>query len=122
MMRALIVKEPWVSMILKGEKTWEIRGSNSLIRERIGLIRGGSGQVVGTVELVDSIGPLSRDELLANEDKHRVPPSRVRSIAYKNVYAWVLKNPRALRRPISYAHPPGAQMWVKVPDIHEDRA
>ena len=39
-MRALVIREPWLSLILQGHKTWEIRGTNCNIRECIGLIAG----------------------------------------------------------------------------------
>ncbi len=59
-MRGLIIDEPWVSYILDGRKTCELRGSNCRIRERIGLIRKGSGLVVGTADVVGARGPLTR--------------------------------------------------------------
>ena len=38
-LRALIIDEPWISKILEGRKTWELRKRNMSIRERISLIR-----------------------------------------------------------------------------------
>ena len=57
---ALLIKEPWISMILEGKKTWEIRGSATKRRGRIALVASGTGTVVGTCDLVDVVGPLSR--------------------------------------------------------------
>jgi hypothetical protein len=42
-MKGLIVKSPWIELILEGKKTWEIRGSNTKIRGPIALIKSGSG-------------------------------------------------------------------------------
>jgi len=53
--RALIIDEPWISKILSGEKTLEMRSRHTKIRGRIGLIRKGSGLIVGDVWLDDSI-------------------------------------------------------------------
>jgi hypothetical protein len=57
---ALSLESPWVEMILDGKKIWEIRGRYTRIRGKIALIRGGSGLVVGTCELSDVVGPLTR--------------------------------------------------------------
>jgi hypothetical protein len=68
-MRGLLIRSPWIEEILRGRKTWEIRGSNTNIRGRIGLIRSGSGLVVGTCDLVDVEGPLyARNGLSINRN------------------------------------------------------
>jgi hypothetical protein len=68
-MRALLIRHPWIDMILDGKKTWEIRGSRTSIRETIGLIRIASGTVVGVCEVVDCVGPLSAEEFKHNARK-----------------------------------------------------
>lgn len=55
-MRALIIREPWIELILSGRKTWEIRGTATSVRGRIGLIRARSGLIVGTPEFVGCEG------------------------------------------------------------------
>ena len=52
-MKALVIDEPWITAILKGEKTWEMRKRNCKIRGEIALIRKGSGLVVGTAHVVE---------------------------------------------------------------------
>lgn len=34
-MLGLVIREPWISLILNGQKTWEIRGRNCRIRVRM---------------------------------------------------------------------------------------
>src|SRR5438876_7688725 len=51
--KALIIDEPWISMIVSGQKTWEMRSRNTQVRGRIGLIRKGSKTVIGLADLVD---------------------------------------------------------------------
>ena len=51
--KGLIIDEPWISMILRGSKTWEMRKTITKIRGPIALIRKGSKQVVGTADLVE---------------------------------------------------------------------
>ncbi len=52
-MRGLIIRSPHIENILAGKKTWEMRSSRINIRERIALIKAGSGCVVGVADIVD---------------------------------------------------------------------
>ena len=113
-MRGLIIRSRWIDKILAGEKTWEIRGSRTNIRERIALIRGGSGLVVGTCDLVGVAGPLSLKELRANAGKIGIQAGDLRELPYKTTYAWVLSRATHLKKPKPYEHPSGAVIWVKL--------
>lgn len=116
-MKGLIIRSPWVEKILDGKKTWEIRGSYTHIRGKIALIRGGSGLVVGTCELVGVVGPLTRKDFQKNARKAGLSKSEARSLPYERTYAWVLKSPAKLRRPRAYRHPSGAVIWVRLPRL-----
>jgi hypothetical protein len=48
-MIGLLVKQPWIDLILRGVKTWELRGSRTKASGRIALIQSGTGTVVGAV-------------------------------------------------------------------------
>lgn len=111
---ALIVDEPWVSKILHGEKTWELRSTHCHKRGWIGLIRKGSGLVVGVARLLDSHGPLSTGELQAARARHCVPVEALAGSKYR--YAWELGGARPLMWPVAYEHPLGAVKWVKLAD------
>jgi hypothetical protein len=63
MMRALLIRHPWIDMILDGKKTWEIRGSRTAIRETIGLIPSASGTVVGIARSWIALDPCQRKNL-----------------------------------------------------------
>jgi hypothetical protein len=119
-MRALIIDEPWISAILRGEKIWEMRKRNCKVRGPIALIRKGSGHVVGVAELVDSLQVLTTPQAYADaEPKHRIPPERQAS-AFRDgwVTPWVIASARPLRRPVPYSHPSGAVIWVTLaPDV-----
>jgi hypothetical protein len=111
--RGLVIAEPWISEILAGRKTWEMRTKATDIRGRIGLIRKGSGLVVGTVELVDSLPALNAVDLAAHERRHGVSLERqAHMLAGGWVVPWVLRGARAFLPPIRYVHPPGAVIWV----------
>lgn len=112
--RGLIIAEPWITKILSGEKTWEIRGTGTKVRERIGLIRKGSGQIVGTAILTGVVGPLTEQALRESFEKHRIPLERIESVVgrYATPYAWVLEDVQLLDPPVPYRHPSGAVIWV----------
>lgn len=114
--KALIIDTPWIDLILAGEKVWEMRSRNCSIRGRIGLIRKGSGQVVGTADLDDCLGPFSEVELNHQRDKHAITEVRMADEIWMSKWnhAWVLKNVEALSEPVSYKHPNGAVTWVNV--------
>jgi hypothetical protein len=114
-MRGLLIQQFWLDKIFQGKKTWEIRGSNTHIRGRIGLIESGSGLVKGTCDLVDVIGPLSLAELRENLSKHCMTLDDLREGSrYPKPFAWVLRDAKALRNPVPYKHPQGAVIWVKL--------
>jgi len=71
-MKALLVKKPWIDLILDGRKAWKLRGSSTRIRGEIALLESGSGTVVGTCEMMDVKGPLSLEDLRRSTQKHRV--------------------------------------------------
>ena len=66
MLNGLLIRTPWIDLILGGSKTWEIRGTRTSKRGRIGLIQSGTGAVIGVADLVDVAGPLTLAELVAN--------------------------------------------------------
>ena len=111
-MRALIIKKEWLDLIFQGVKTWEIRGSNTRIREKIELIQSGSGLVVGTCEIIDSI-KLSIDDFKNNVNKHYNGIDGD-LLPYKNTHAWVLRNVKRYVDPRPYKHPNGAIIWVNL--------
>ena len=114
-MKALIIRDPWIEKILAGEKTWELRGSQTTIRGLIGLIQSGTGTVVGTCEIESVVGPLSVNQLRCNTRMHAVPARNLdQGSRYKNTYAWVIKNAKSLLKPVKYVHPQGAVIWVNL--------
>lgn len=111
-MKGLLIRQPWINMILARRKTWEVRGSMTSVRGQIALIQAGSGMVVGVCDLVDVVGPLSMRDFRDSATRHRVP--RKGWSHYDRPHAWVLRSARRLRRPVPYTHPPGAVIWVKL--------
>ena len=118
-MRALIIKKPWLDKILAGTKTWEIWGSRTNIRGRIGLIESRSGTVVGLCEVIDCVGPLTAEEYRRNARRAGMLPAEANLGGYKNTFAWVLANARRFKTPVPYRHPSGAVIWVALDEATE---
>ena len=114
MIRALLIRHPWIDLILDGKKTWEIRGSRTAIRGTIALIPSASGTVAGACEVIDCVGPLSPHALRENAAKAGMGPAEAVITRYRDTYAWVLTNPKRFNKPIPYEHPGGAVIWVKL--------
>jgi hypothetical protein len=115
-MKGLIIDEPWIGLILLGEKTWEMRKTACHHRGRIALIRKGSGRIVGTADVVDSLQSLNTAEAYAAaEPRHRIPLGR-QELAFRDGWRtpWVLANAHALDPPVPYKHPSGAVIWVNL--------
>lgn len=115
-MKGLIIDEPWISLILQGQKTWEMRKTACHHRGRIALIRKGSGQVVGVADLVGSLKPLTSEAAYRGaENQHRIPVER-HALAFADGWRtpWVLANAHPLAAPVRYQHPAGAVIWVNL--------
>ena len=111
-MKALVIDEPWISLILSGEKTWQMRKGVCKLRGPIALIPKGSGQVVGTAKVRDCRPPLMTREAYAEaEPYHRMPPARQERASADR---WRTGNARPLSQPVRYKHPSGGVIWVNL--------
>ena len=115
-MDGLIIKSKWLDLILKGEKTIEIRGSNTKKQgEAICLLVSKSHKILGTCKIAYTY-PISCSDWSEEREKHKVELSysELKKI-YKNPYAWVLEDVALIKseKEIYYKHPKGAVIWVK---------
>ena len=108
----LVVKNPWLDLILAKKKTWEIRDAQTKQRGRIHLaLSGAGGRIVGQCHITDSFA-VDKSVLKRTYSKHRVNDLAV--IRYRRPHAWVLTKPRRYEKPFVYSHPRGAIRWVKL--------
>jgi hypothetical protein len=120
--RALLIREPYVSLILAHRKRWELRGMTTNIRGRIGLIRSGSGLVIGECKITDCLGPLDFETLrrtpnLSSEEHRELlldgkAPYLLKDGRTSKTYAWVVDHPIVYSTPLPYKHPSGAIIFV----------
>ena len=115
-LKGLIVREEPMALILKGVKTWELRSRRTHVRGKIALITSGSGTVVGTAEVAECIGPLTVEQW--NSNLRKMGLSKEDRIKSKreigDVYAWVIKSAKKLKKPIPYRHKQGIINWHPV--------
>lgn len=114
--RALIIDEPWIGLILNGQKDWEMRSTACRIRGPIGLIRKGSGLIVGIANLVGCSGPYSNAELERHISHHHVSSELTERPGYGWRHAWELEDVVPLTTPVAYRHKSGAVKWVTLDD------
>lgn len=117
--RVLIIREPWISLILSGEKMWEMRPNWTSVRGWIGLAAKGTNAVSGLAWLTDCRHPISASNYDQFFDMHRIPPEETaRAIENNWVFPWVLSDVVRLPRPIPFRSSPGAVQFVKLdPDV-----
>lgn len=117
MERALIVHGVWLDLILDGKKPWEMRSTKTSVRGTVGLIQSGTGLIMGKVDLVDCLGSIGLSEYSKYIEYHRIPKG-LPGIREKYKYPWVFENPVRFTQPVSYNHPKGAVIWVKLSGDH----
>ena len=120
-LKGLVIRQPWIGMILRGEKTWEMRSTPCRHRGPIALIEKGSGTVVGIAEMVDDLPPLSENDLSSTFNLHRIPPDQIGEVIRQGwVRPWVLTNVSRLQQPVPYKHTSGGS-WVNL-SVQEEAA
>jgi hypothetical protein len=116
-LKGLIIRQPWIGMILAGTKTWEMRSTGWKHRGPIALIEKGTGRVVGTARMVEDRAPLTEAEMRATMRHHGIPADQIAGVVADGwVRPWVLADVKKLVRPVPYVHPPGAVKTVNLDD------
>ena len=120
--RGLIVRDPYASQLLNGQKVWEIRGRPTQIRGPVVIVKQGTGKAYGIANLVRVLGPLDLDDLVSSPE---VPPEerdelQRDGLPYRKTYAYVFTSPQWFEHPMPYRHPNGAVTWVRLPDLDLD--
>ncbi len=111
--RGLVIADPWIDHILEGRKDWEMRSQPTAIRGWFGLIRKGSGQVVGLARLVDCGKALDQAAMIDSIPHHRIPETMIRrGEVAKWVVPWKLDDIVPLAEPVPCEHRSGAVTWV----------
>ncbi|KQT60583.1 MULTISPECIES: ASCH domain-containing protein [unclassified Aureimonas] len=110
--KSLVVRSPWVELLMTGEKTWELRTKPTNVRGAVGLIRAGSGLIVGEAKLVDVVGPLDEGSLRSAKNLHRADDIEA-IVRNRWLYGWVFEGARCYVEAVRYRHPPGAVVWVR---------
>lgn len=112
-MKGLLIRPPWIDMILSRQKTWEMRASDTSHRGVFLLIQSGSGLIVGQANLVGT-QKLEPAQFEQTKCYHCVDDL---SLLNRWCYAWILEDIQRFDFPIPYTHPQGAVIWVKLPSL-----
>ena len=108
----LVMKAPWLHLILSGQKTWEIRGTQTTQRGTIHLaLSGAGGQIAGQCRIVKSYA-IDRKTLSNHFRKHRIEDLSI--VTYRKPHVWEISHARRYKQPFVYDHPQGAVNWVRL--------
>ena len=116
MKRALIVKAPYAELIVSGKKIMEMRSQHTKIRERVGIIQQGTGKIIGSVEIIDSVSYAHNTEPLKNEFLQQLHCLKNDDLHLLDKWCvgWHLMNAIKYENPQPYQHPKGAITWVRL--------
>lgn len=115
--KGLVIDAPWISLILSGQKDWEMRSTGTAHRGWFGLIWKGMGSVYGVARLTGAGDALSPEQMIEAFQHHRIPEEMIRSgTVSKWNTPWVLADVIRLPTPVRYKHPSGAVTWVTFDD------
>ncbi len=109
--KGLIVKRPFIDLILSGKKRYEFRRFPTRYRGKVALIH--RGKAYGTVFLKGV------EELEVNRALPRMSEEERRFLekyaaGRETIYAWRLEDPVAFREPVPVEVKRGAQVWVRL--------
>lgn len=121
--KALKVQEPYATQIVNGEKSWELRRTNTSIRGRVGIASGGKllGEAVLTdvrKEKVDDLQRRRRFRQLHNNVSNEFIGKY--SLGNKNqkpldeLFVWVFEHPKVYNPPLHFEAPRGSVVWVNL--------
>jgi hypothetical protein len=109
---AIPIRYPWIDLILRGLKTWEIRSKFTKKIGPVALIRAGSKTVVATATLSEVI-KLSPKMAIENASKMGMKKlTQEMAEGVDGQYAWVLKDVVPFKTPVPYVHGSGPVVWV----------
>ena len=110
--RCLKINDKWITLILKGMKTWEVRRRNTTIRERIALGNIRVKRVVGYATIIDSV-EMSIEKLKEHNDKHHANDFLDKyANGRQTLFAWILENIEVEANP--YPYPLSTGPWCRI--------
>lgn len=113
--RALIVRPPYADLIVRGEKTWEMRTRPCKLRGPIAIAEGGNKRIIGVAVLTGSGEPIDADRMKDSLELHRIEPELQRdAISGGWRYPWILSDAIAFETPIPFVSRDGAVIWAKL--------
>jgi len=109
--RGLIVREPFVSMLARGEKRWELRRYPTRVRGLVALVS--RGWLYGFAVLSD-VFTLPIGEVYKYGRMHRASRALIQTYAsgLDKLYVWEFKKPLSLPHPIKITYSRGARVWA----------
>ena len=118
--KAMVIAQPWVSMIMNYEKSIELHTYRCNYRGTVGIAASGTQKILGTAIILDCIWiPISLVWHPYFFTRHKltrdIRQTLVQKIYHnKGVWGWVLGHIQPYSTPQDYTHTHGAVVWVKL--------
>ena len=111
--RGLIVKEPFVAMIARGVKKWELRRYPTKIRGPVALVS--RGWLYGFAVL-NRVFSISLKDVYKYKNMHRAPRRLIENYAMglDKLYVWEFRESMPLPRPIKVSYSRKARVWAMI--------
>ena len=110
----LLIRQPWLDLILSGKKTWKTRSKSTNFRRQIWLAEPGTGLCSGQ-SVIDDVCEIEHADFAAYADKHQVRSPEGYAIVdkYASIYAWQLRDVMRFSVQRPFKQRPGAVIWVR---------
>ncbi|CAE7243646.1 MSH4, partial [Symbiodinium pilosum] len=110
---ALTVKPEYLCLILCGKKRWELRTKPCRLKGTVALVASGTSMVWGLCDIAGCRFHTLPD-LQTHFAKHCLAAEVLQSFAREGAYAWRLRRPRILAKPLWIDRARGSVSWVRL--------
>jgi hypothetical protein len=108
---AILVREPFATLIIQGKKTMEVRGVATSKRERVWIVSIDTRRILGDVCIV-ACTRFQKHDAATLYDQHQIPESVFNTMSYRKYFGYILAKPTPLNVAVFHKTYPGPQSFV----------
>jgi len=108
---AILVREPFATLIIQGKKTMEVRGVATTKRERVWIVSIDTKQILGDVCIIACM-QFHPDTAATLYEQHQIPEAVFHTLAYRKHFGYVLTDPAPLNVAVFHKTYAGPQCFV----------
>jgi hypothetical protein len=108
---AILVREPFATLIIQGQKTMEVRGVATSKRERVWIVSIDTRRILGDVCIIGCTR-FQKEDAATLYDQHQIPESVFNTMSYRKYFGYILTKPTPLNVAVFHKTYPGPQSFV----------